>query len=481
MSTIAVSAATIGQLRGLLGDAKVSVDAIDLAEASRDSLRASRGSPLTLPRTVMPIAVVRPGDTQDASATVRFCADHDLPLVELGGGTGLMGGARSIRSGIVLDLRSMNRILDVNREDRTVRVQAGAVLADVNAALAPAGLMLGHDPWTVPIATVGGTISTNSLGYRGAQYGSMGDEVLGLQVVLGDASVLEIRPAARSSTGPRLKHLFAGAEGTLGVITEAVLRTFPIPESRRLLALDFPDFDSGFHAVEEMFAIGLVPAMIDFGQTYSVPRDTRTRFTPDGAHGRMQLAFEGYTELVRAARGRALRISGDFGARRLSSHVAREFWENRHVIAERIRQRRRDGIEDDQRADWLPAGAAFDFVHTSMPASRVLEFRNRVAELLEAWGVSIREWGLWNQPELFSVVMQHSISAPEDAITFANAVDAVLRLAQDMGGSMEYCHGAGIRLAGLMERENGRGLALLRSVKTSLDPGGILNPGKLGL
>jgi alkyldihydroxyacetonephosphate synthase len=341
--------------------------------------------------------------------------------------------------------------------------------------------MLGHDPWTVPIATVGGTISTNSLGYRGAQYGSMGDEVLGLQVVLGDASVLELRPVARSSTGPRLKHLFAGAEGTLGVITEAVLRAFPQPESRRLLALDFPDFDSGFHAVEAMFAIGLVPAMIDFGQTYSGSRDNRERFTPDGARGRMQLAFEGYTESVRAARRRALRIANGFGAHRLSGRVAREFWQNRHVIADRIRQRRREGQEDDQRADWLPAGAAFDFVHVAMPASRVLDFRDRVADLLRTWGVSIREWGLWNQPELFSVVMQRDVDSPEDAAAFADAVDAVLRLAQDCGGSMEYCHGAGIRLASLMEREHGRGLGLLQSIKSAVDPQGILNPGKLGL
>jgi FAD/FMN-containing dehydrogenase len=481
MSASLSSAQTIRLLRESLGDDRISDNAVDLREAARDSLRQSRGSARSLPRPVEPVAIVRPLETEDVCATVRFCLDHALPLVELGGGTGLMGGARSIQPGIVLDLRAMNRVLEVSQEDRTVRAQAGAVLEDVNAALRSVGLMLGHDPWTVPIATVGGTISTNSLGYRGAQYGSMGDEVLGLQIVLGDASVLELRPAARSSTGPRLKHLFAGAEGTLGVITEAVLRAFPRPESRRLLALEFPDFDAGFHAVEAMFAIGLVPAMIDFGQTYSGPRDTHSRFTPEGAKGRMQLAFEGYAESVRAARKRGLRICEGFGARRLPGRVAREFWQKRHVIAERIRQRRRDGQEDDQRADWLPAGAAFDFVHVSLPASRVLDFRDRVAELLEAWDVSIREWGLWNQPELFSVVMQRYVRGPDDAVALSDAVDAVLRLAQDCGGSMEYCHGAGIRLAALMERENGRGLALLRSIKASVDPSGVLNPGKLGL
>jgi FAD/FMN-containing dehydrogenase len=96
-------------------------------------------------------------------------------------------------------------------------------------------------------------------------------------------------------------------------------------------------------------------------------------------------------------------------------------------------------------------------------------------------GVSVREWGLWNQPELFSCGLQRYVGSADDAVEFAAAVDEVLRLTQDFGGSMEYCHGAGIRLAALMEREHGRGLTLLRDIKAVVDPHGILNPGKLGL
>jgi FAD/FMN-containing dehydrogenase len=474
-------AVLLQQLRSSLGDRLISTDAVELTAASHDSLRRSRGSPKSLPPAVLPIAVVRPHETADVCETVRFAAEHGLALVEFGGGTGLMGGARSLTHGLVIDLRSMNRVLEVDREARTVRAQSGAVLADVDAALEAKGLMLGHDPWTVPIATVGGTISTNSLGYRGAQYGSMGDQVLGLEVVLGDATVLNIRPAARSSTGPRLKHLFAGAEGTLGVITEAVIRAFPQPERRRLLALEFPDFDSGFHAVEAMFDVGLVPAMIDYGQTYAGSRLERARFTPDGAPGRMQLAFEGYAEGVAAAVRRARAICAAHGARKLPARVATGFWNDRHVIAEQLRQRLRAQTDVDQRAPWLPEGAAFDFVHVSLPASVVLDFRDSAARLLASRGVSVREWGLWNQPELFSVVMQRFIDGPDDAVAFAEAVDQVLRLVQDYGGSMEYCHGAGVRLASLMEREHGRGLSLLRAIKVAVDPDGVLNPGKLGL
>jgi len=319
----------------------------------------------------------------------------------------------------------MSRVLEIGREDRAVRVQAGAVLADVNEALEPHGLMLGHDPWTVPVATVGGTISTNGLGYRGAQYGSMGDQVLGLEVVLGNGSIVLVRPAARSSTGPRLKHLWTGAEGTLGVITQAQLRVFPLPERRRLMALDFPDFDSGFHAVESMFAIGLTPSMIDFGQTYAGSRAEDERFTPAGFPGRMQLAFEGYRELVTAASARALQICRQWNAVQLDSAVARRFWRQRHVIAERMRQRR-----EEERESWIPEGMLADFVHVSLPASRVLEYRDRACTLLTERDISIREWGLWNQPELFSVGIQRRVRCPEDASVFAASLDALVRLAR---------------------------------------------------
>ena len=180
-------------LRRVFGDDRVSTDPAELATMAHDALRRSRGASVALPQPELPLAVIRPQSTEEVQRAVRFAFEQQVPIVELGGGTGLMGGARTVRPGIVIDMRAMNRVLEVNREDRTVRAQAGTVLQDVDEALQAQGLMLGHDPWTVPIATVGGTISTNSLGYRGAQYGSMGDQVLGLDVVLGDGSLLTVR------------------------------------------------------------------------------------------------------------------------------------------------------------------------------------------------------------------------------------------------------------------------------------------------
>jgi FAD/FMN-containing dehydrogenase len=357
-------------------------------------------------------------------------------------------------------------VLDVSKVDRTAAAQAGTVLADLSACLEPHGLILGHDPWTVPIATVGGTISTNSLGYRGGKYGGMADQVLGIEAVMADGSVVRTRPVARSSSGPRLHQLFAGAEGQFGVITAATLRVFPVPERRELVALNLPSFAHGFRVALDLHALGLSPAVLDFG-------------APPGEPGRMYLGFEGFTEEVEAQVARARRIWQAHAAEQADQDEADEWWEDRHVSRDRLM-----GWRSAERHDPAPGtmgSAVFDYLHMALPASRVLAYIQQAEAMFARRGVSLREWGLWHGPELLSTVLYRRTDTPDDLAEATLAVDDVLRLAQDMGGSMEYVHGVGVRYAHLMEREHGSGLRVLRAVKRALDPDGIFNPGKLGL
>lgn len=469
------------QLLVRLGDAVGSERVIDdpdqLGRLARDFLSSWRAVPLGVPPPETPLAAVRPTSTEEVAAAVRVAAAARVPLVELGGGTGLMGGARSVQPGIVLDLRGLNRVLAISPADRSAHVQAGVVLADLGAALKPHGLIVGHDPWTYPIATVGGAISTNGLGYLGGRYGAMGDQALGLTVVLANGEIVTTRPALRSSTGPRLRALFAGAEGTLGVITEAVLRVFPRPDAAKLTAYQFAGFDAGFRAIQALAAAGVTPTVLDFGQTYVGERHGRG-VTPAGAPGLLIIGFHGLTDEVKAVNRQARALLVAHGAERLPGKRARRFWRQRHVVADEIRARQQAA---ETAPDWLPAGALFDFAHIWLPPSRALAFKAAAERLLLARGVSIGEWGLWHGPELFSVTMFRDAQSTAEREEFATGVDDMLRLAQDMGGSMEYCHGAGVRLGHLMPRELGSGMDLLRQIKGAIDPHSLLNPGKLGL
>ena len=253
------------KLSRLVGPDYVLTERSQLEEHSWDALSEGRIHPLRRPEPANPLCVVLPPSTGEVQKVVLLANEEKVPIVPYGGGSGLMGGAISLRPGIVIDLRRMNHVLEIDKEARTARVQAGIVLASLEKSLIERGFLIGHDPWTLPVATVGGAISTNSLGYRGGKYGSMGDQILGLEVVLPHGEVLRTRSVPKSSTGICLKHLFIGGEGCFGIVTEATLRVFPSPEVLSLRAFCFPSFEVGFWASKEIFAKVLKPALMDFG------------------------------------------------------------------------------------------------------------------------------------------------------------------------------------------------------------------------
>src|SRR3990170_3447516 len=234
----------IDKLSRIVGAERIRTDPEHLEEVCWDALSASRIHPLKRPETASPLCVVLPRSTAEVREIVQLANDEKVPMVPYGGGSGLMGGAITLRPGIVLDTRAMNRVLEIDKEAFTVRAQTGVVLESLENRLNQDDLMLGHDPWTLPVATVGGAISTNSLGYRGGKYGSMGDEVLGLEVVIPNGAILTTRAVPKSSTGISLNRLFIGGEGCFGVITEATLRVFPLPEARSLRAVRFTSFEA---------------------------------------------------------------------------------------------------------------------------------------------------------------------------------------------------------------------------------------------
>ena len=469
-AVIALSA--LETLKNIVGPDDLILDESALEAYSLDALgRWGSGQPGLSPPRVY--AAVRPSSTDEVARVVRLAHDERFPLVPYGGGTGVMGAVTPLRGGIAVDLKKMNRVVEVNIQDRATTVEAGIVLGDLDMALSQKGLMLGHDPYSVPIATVGGAISTNGVGYRAARYGSMGDQVLGLEVVLPNGEVLQTRAVAKTSAGPSLHTLFVGAEGVLGIITRATLRVFRLPESRLFKTIAFPEFEDGFHAMLEMFSLGLQPALVDLTE--------EPEGSPASTNGvRMYLVFEGYAEEVEAQVARTLKVCHASKGEDIGQTPAREYWDTRHDSAYRYKERFIDKpVRGWPQRDWPRASA---YPHVAIPASRVLEYRRRCQEIATRSHLQVREYSLWTQPELFSVVLVDvALEDGKASGQLAQAVDEVLTLAQDMGGSMEYVHGVGTKLAHLVPRELGAGLEVLRDIKAALDPHNIMNPGRLAL
>jgi alkyldihydroxyacetonephosphate synthase len=435
-------------------------------ELSWDALSQGRLHPKKKPAIQLPLCVVVPGSTQEVQQIVRLANLERVPIVPYGGGSGLMGGALSTTPNIVVDLRRMNQIISIDIEAHSACVQSGIVLEALDQRVNEAGFIVGHDPWTVPVATVGGAISTNSVGYRAGIYGSMGEQVLGLEAVLPEGEILRTRPIPKSSVGINLNALLIGGEGCFGIITEATVKIFPRPAARVLYAIQFASFEIGYRAILELFNERVKPALLDFGDDE----------TDDGSSAILYLGFEGNREVVEAEALLAVGICEGGGGVQLPVGEAEQFWNSRHSIARQFAKSRR------QRRERGRDGIFRDWIHVALPASKVLPFRAAALEAIKKRRVQIQESGLWIRPELFSMRLGADATDMSDPqLALEESIEELLRLVHQMGGSMEYTHGVGVKLAPLMAEEHGYGLSVMRQIKNSLDPNNIMNPGKMGL
>ncbi len=432
-------------LTKIVGIENVLHEPYDLIAYSRD-----RYPLLTHPNQgVNPLAVVRPTTTDEVGEVVVLANKHRIPLTPRGSGTNYAGSAVPIKGGVVLDLTRMNKIVRIHEQSMSVRVQAGVILQNLEETLNKIGFTFGHDPGSFPSATVGGCISTKSLGWRAGKYGDMGSLVLALKVVLPTGVVVETREVPKSSTGFDVKSLFIGAEGTLGVITEALLRIHPLPEERIILMYSFNSFEQAYRSLLEVLRTGLNPTTLNVEEP------------PDEQEAMVILSYEGVREIVEAQVKRAASVLESKGGTKLDDKVAEEYWENRH----------------DMYSQMNKEGAA-DSIDTAVPASKVLEFYEFLKEWVKRSEVKSMGISSWMLPENLSIDLTFDEAKAE---AYATARDELVNKALELGGTVSYCVGIGLRFRHLMRKEHGSALDVMRAIKRAMDPNQIMNPGGLDL
>jgi FAD/FMN-containing dehydrogenase len=427
-----------------------------------DALRPYRPYPKLRKRGYPATILVRPETEGEVSDVVRVARRYRSPVVTYGGGTGLMGAAIAVHGGIMIDTSRMNRIEEISREDMMLRAEAGVVLEDAYHKLDEEQLLFAHDPWTRPIATIGGAISTNSLGYLGAKYGTIGTQLLGVEAVLPNGQLLKTRPAQFSSTGFDLRRLFIGTEGLFGIVTSSVVRSFPKPDTMQLVSYGFSSFEKAHRAICLMRQSDVRPSMVDYGEEPGADADSQ-----------LNLEFDGLEKEVLAQVEKAEQVIAECGGNKLGDADAREFWDHRHDIALVYSRRISNSAQKEE------PRTKYDYIHVSLPASTILAFRKALLQIARDGGVNVLEVGLWQGPELLSLVLSARAADPRVATRKLWRVsNLIIRHAQGLGGAMEFCHGVGMKLAHLMEREHGVGLEVMRQLKNAVDPLGIMNPGK---
>ncbi|HEY1847559.1 MAG TPA: FAD-linked oxidase C-terminal domain-containing protein, partial [Opitutaceae bacterium] len=272
-----------------------------------------------------PRLVVLPGTTEEVAAVVRIAAKHRAPIVPRGAGTGLSGGAVPPKGSIVVCLSRMDKVLEVDDRNFTLRAQAGAVTKAVQDAAAKAGLFYPPDPGSMAQSTIGGNVAENAGGLHGLKYGVTGDYVMGLEVVLADGAICRLGgKCAKDVAGYDLLGLFVGSEGTLGIVTEVLLRLVPRPAARQTFTASFAKMDSAAEAVSAVLAARLVPCTMEFmdRRTIRAVEEHTKAGLPTDAEALLLLEFDGHPAEVKEDCAKAARLCREGGAKSIS--VARD-------------------------------------------------------------------------------------------------------------------------------------------------------------
>jgi glycolate oxidase len=250
-------AALVRQLAAIVGDEHVVHDAAGLSVYQYDA------SDEVIAGVHLPLVAVLPGTAEETRDVVRVALAHDLPIVARGAGTGLAGGAIATSGGVLLVLTRMTRILEVNELDRYAIVEPGLINLDLSAALAERGYFYAPDPASQRVCTIGGNVGNNSGGPHCLKYGVTSNHVLGLEVVLPNGELVWVGGPSAETPGYDLTGALVGSEGTLGVVTKAMVRLTRKPEAVAVLLAAFPTMEAASRAVSAVIAAGILPASLE--------------------------------------------------------------------------------------------------------------------------------------------------------------------------------------------------------------------------
>jgi alkyldihydroxyacetonephosphate synthase len=455
-----------------------------------------------------PDIVVWPRSVDEVAAIVRLCANEGVPVVPFGAGSGVCGGVLPDNRTVVLDLKRIADIRNIDRKTHVLDVGAGALGIRLEEELVASGFTLGHFPSSILCSTVGGWIAARSAGQCSGLYGKIEDMVVSLECVVGNGEIVRFH---RRTNGPDMTPLIIGSEGVLGVVTSAELRLHPAPQTRAFRAFSFPNVEAGWEFLRSMFQSGLRPAVARLYDVFdsfiarlgSVRRNKHKSSEHPDSSGQgagfgasvlrkvlrrpgmvnklidaapsslmggatLIVLFEGLPEHTEADMARAKTMALGQGARDLGEGPARHWLDHRYSVSYR-------------QSPVFMAGAFSDTMEVAAPWSRLGELYRAVREVLGKH-VFVMAHLSHAYPDGCSIYFTFAGSAPS-AAAMETIYDATWRSALDAaiaaGGTLSHHHGVGRSKAPRLGAELGLGVPVIHALRRVLDPHGIMNPGNL--
>ena len=454
----------VDRLRPIVGDEHVSQQESDLISYSLDYwlygiFLSQKGE---LP--ALPAAVVSPASAAQIQEILKCANEFNVPVTPFGGGSGVLGGAIPLHGSIILNLQRMNRFLDLDEVSLVAECEAGIMGANLELQLQQRGYSAGNVPQSLFCSTLGGWISTRAAGQFSTKYGKIEDMVLGMEVVLPDGSLLNIKPVPRRSVGPSLQDLFLGGEGALGIVTRATLSVHPLPRRTIKQSFVFPSIETAVDVVRQVLRAEARPAVVRIFDE----AESERYFPKIGSKVTTIFISEGEPDYV-AVDGKTIRrISRENGARSAGEEPVNIWLQKRFDIGLGPVLMQLGGV-----VDTIEVSALFK------DAARL--YRDMVASMKAVEGV-LEVSGHYSHfyPEGACLYVTFA-GMPQDPMRYyRDSWDAAMAATLKNSGSISHHHGVGFWRMQYMTQELGAtGVELLRSIKEALDPNGILNRGKL--
>ncbi|HYE81098.1 MAG TPA: FAD-binding oxidoreductase [Clostridia bacterium] len=419
-----------------------------------------------------PEVLVEAESAEEVSKIMKYAYDNNIPVTPRGQGTGLVGASVAICGGIMISLCRMNRILELDEDNLTLTVEPGVLLMDISKYVEERELFYPPDPGEKS-ATIGGNINTNAGGMRAVKYGVTRDYIRGLEMVLPNGEIITAGgKIVKNSSGYSLKDLIIGSEGTLAIVTKAILKLLPLPKKAVSLLVPFPELEKAIETVPQIIKSKIIPTAIEY-----IVRDVilaaeeflGKKFPDSSADAYLLLTFDGNsTEEVEQAYEKVAHICLEAGAL--------------DVLISNTQER--------QEAIWKARGAFLEAIKAStteldecdvvVPRNRIAEFVKFADELQRKQDIRIKGFGHAGDGNLHIYVLRDGLPDEEWKKKLDEAFKLLYDKAVQLGGKVSGEHGIGyIKKPFLEESEGTQVIGLIRSIKLAFDPKNILNPGKI--
>ncbi|WP_404357769.1 FAD-binding protein [Cytobacillus firmus] len=451
----------VERLKSIMGTEKrILLESADLVSYSYDG---SFGA-------YIPEIILQPVSTEETAGIVKLANELKIPVYPRGRGTSLSGGPLPVHGGMVLDFSRWTQKLIIDPEDTVAIVSPGVITADIDREAQRHGLMYPPDPSSSHVSTIGGNLAENAGGPRGLKYGVTKDYVLGLEIVTPEGDIIRTGGrTVKNVTGYDLTKLIVGSEGTLGIITEAILQLIPRPQATQTMMVIFDDIIDAGKAISAVLTSGILPSKMEIMDQASIQavEEFQPIGLPTDVDAIILIELDGHPIAIRDESEQVKQVCLEVGAREAiiarDDESAGNLWKARKLVSPAIVRKKPTKISED----------------ATIPRSKIPEMFRRLQEIKAKYEIDLVVFGHAGDGNLHPNIITDK-QDKEEMKRVEKAVEEIFTAAIELGGTLSGEHGIGTMKAPFMEMELGEmGLDMMKRMKKAWDPNNIMNPGKI--